>query len=127
MMVQDQLHDFLKANLMLKKNQFAFRTLYSMIIFLLNSTEHWRHNADNQMLNMTVFLDLITPFDTVDHRILIDRLMMYGVNGKGHEWFKSYLCGRKQFYFIISLPHYVVVRETVPHVHNPVVLFMAVT
>ena len=35
--------------------------------------------------------------DTVDHKILIDKLFKYGIKGKEREWFKSYLSGRKQF------------------------------
>ena len=64
---------------------------------LINSTEHWLENADNRKLNMTVFLDLKKAFDTVDHKILIDKLFKYGIKGKEREWFKSYLSGRKQF------------------------------
>ena len=95
--VHDQLHEFLKANGILTNNQYAFRKLYSTIMSLINSTEHWLENADNRKLNMTVFLDLKKAFDTVDHKILIDKLFKYGIKGKEREWFQSYLSGRKQF------------------------------
>ena len=52
-----------------------------MITSLVNSTEHWCHNADNQKLNMTIFLDLNKAFDTVDHITLIDKLMKDGIKG----------------------------------------------
>ena len=57
--------------------------LYSTIVSLVNRNEHWRHNADNNKLNMTIFLNLKKAFDTVDHRILINKLMKYGIKGKG--------------------------------------------
>ena len=95
--VHDQLHEFLKANGILTNNQYAFWKLYSTVMSLINSTEHWLENADNRKLNMTVFLDLKKAFDTVDHKILIDKLFKYGIKGKEREWFKSYLSGRKQF------------------------------
>ena len=95
--MHDQLHEFLKANGILTNNQYAFRKLYSTIMSLINSTEHWLENADNRKLNMTVFLDLKKAFDTVDLKILIDKLFEYGIKGKEREWFKSYLSGRKQF------------------------------
>ena len=59
--VHDQLHEFLKANGILTNNQYAFRKLYSTIMSLINSTEHWLENSDNRKLNMTVFLDLKKP------------------------------------------------------------------
>ena len=56
--VQDQLHEFLKANCILTNNQHAFRALYSTNISLVNIIEHWRQNVDNQTLNIMIFLDL---------------------------------------------------------------------
>ena len=56
--VQDQLHEFRKANCILTNNQHAFRALYSTNISLVNIIEHWRQNVDNQTLNIMIFLDL---------------------------------------------------------------------
>ena len=46
---------------------------------------------------ITAFLDLKKAFDTVNHKMLINELMKYGIKGMEIEWFKSYLSGRKQF------------------------------
>ena len=46
---------------------------------------------------MTVFLDQTKAFDMVDHKILIDKPLIYGIKGKEREWSKTYLSGRGQF------------------------------
>ena len=46
---------------------------------------------------MTTFLELKNAFDTVDHRILIDKLIKYSIKGKEIESLNSYLSGRKPF------------------------------
>ena len=42
-------------------------------------------------------LDLQKAFDTVDHKILLDKLHAMGVSDTSVGWFRSYLCGRSQF------------------------------
>ena len=46
---------------------------------------------------MVTFLDLKKAFETVDHKILIEKMIRYGVRGNEINWFKSYLSSRKQF------------------------------
>ena len=44
-----------------------------------------------------VFIDLLKAFDTVDHKILIQKLKHYRINTKSLSWFKKYLTNRKQY------------------------------
>ena len=54
-------------------------------------------DLDNGKLLIGVFLDLSKAFDTLDHTILLDKLLYYGIKGTERAWFKSYLSNRTQF------------------------------
>ena len=41
--------------------------------------------------------DLSAAYDTVNHRILLKKLELYGLKGKELELFRSYLKDRKQY------------------------------
>ena len=58
---------------MVKKNQHAFCKLHYTITSLVKSTDEWLNNIDSQKVNMTMFLDLKKAFDTVDHKILLEK------------------------------------------------------
>ena len=52
---------------------------------------------DNNFFVCGIFIDLKKAFDTVDHKILTDKLLHYGIRGNANEWIKSFLENRKQF------------------------------
>jgi len=52
---------------------------------------------DNNKFSIGVFIDLSKAFDTIDHRIFINKLERYGIRGFALPWFKSYLDNRSQF------------------------------
>ena len=52
---------------------------------------------DNNQFAAGIFIDLSKAFDTLDHRILLNKLEFYGIRGVTLHWFKSYLENRKQY------------------------------
>ena len=51
--------------------------------------------VDSGDLAALALLDLSAAFDTVDHETLLIRLKKsYGIGGRAHDWFQSYLSGR---------------------------------
>lgn len=89
--------NYLVENKILVKNQYAYRKLHSTVTSLIKSTDDWLSNIDSKKVNLTLFLNLKKAFDTVDHRILIDKLGAYGVKGTEIKWFTSHLNERRQF------------------------------
>jgi len=54
--------------------------------------------ADNKQVTVLIGLDLSAAFDTVDHRLLLDRLWLeFGVTETPLNWLQSYLDGRTQY------------------------------
>ena len=84
----------MKENNIIIDEQSGFRLSTEMI--LLDSTNEWLGNMDKGLINGVLFLDLKKAFDTVNHKILLTKLEMYGIRGCSLEWFRSYFMNTKQ-------------------------------
>ena len=51
---------------------------------------------DQGLLTGGVFVDQSKAFDSVDHVLLVNKLMSYGLSNTELNWFRSYLTGRRQ-------------------------------
>jgi len=95
--MKHRIKDFLKRYNILYTYQYGFRENHSTNYALLDVVEEIYKYLDNKMHGIGIFLDLQKAFDTISHKILIDKLEYYGIRGTILEWFKSYLTDRKQF------------------------------
>ena len=98
--VCDQFYEYLIMYDLLADTQSGFRPGHSTQTALLEATNEWYQNIDSGLINGVLFLDLKKAFDTVDHRILLQKLQLYGVDFHTLEWFRSYLTNRKQKTFV---------------------------
>ena len=98
--VFNQLYEYLNNNKLLTESQSGFRPMFSTETALLEATNEWLWNIDNNLLNGVIFLDLKKALDTMDHAILLGKLKLYGVSSQSLNWFRSYLSDRKQLTFI---------------------------
>ena len=44
-----------------------------------------------------MFIDLAKAFDTVDHKILLRKMKIYGISGTTLKWSENYFTNRKQY------------------------------
>ena len=65
--------------------QFGFRQQYSTSHVLINITENIRKVLDDGNIGCGLFVDLQKAFDTVDHQILLAKLIHYGIRGVSND------------------------------------------
>ena len=95
--VFNQMYTYFSENNLLYDSQHGFRTQHSTETASLEFLDRIHSALDNGYTPLTLFLDLSKAFDTLDHNILLEKLEYYGISGKEHSWFRSYLTNRKQF------------------------------
>ena len=76
----------MEDNGLFSSGQSAYLRLHSTVTHLLKNTDDWYNGLDLGRLVGLVFIDLKKAFDTVDHEILCQKLVHYGVvdSAKSH-------------------------------------------
>ena len=92
-----RIYSYLDKNNLIYNKQFGFRRHYSTNHALLSITEHIRAFVDTGHYVCGVFVDLEKAFDTVNHKILCEKLNYYGLRGNVNKLIQSYLVNRSQY------------------------------
>ena len=72
------------------KRQFGFREDYSTERAIVQLVDQIRNSFQSNLYILGIFIDLFKAFDTVNHKILISQLEIYGIRVKNLLWFRSY-------------------------------------
>ena len=94
-----KVYEFLDEHNILYIYQFGFRKNNSTAFALMEIIENIKESIDKGKYGCGIFIDLKKAFDTVNHKILLQKLEHYGIRGNILRWFGSYLTNRKQYVF----------------------------
>ena len=95
--VSSQLQDHVKTYSLHDKFQSAYRPAHSTETAMLRITNDLLLAADDEQVGCLVLLDLSAAFDTIDHRILLQKLSSrLHLSKSAVHWFASYLEDRYQ-------------------------------
>ena len=86
----------MNANHLLTEHQSGFRSRHSCETALHNIIDKWLCKIDAGKLTGVLFIDLSKAFDTVNHDVLLKKLLSFGICQNTFNWFSSYLRNRTQ-------------------------------
>ena len=95
--VYNQLYTHFQTYKLFYFSQYGFRKRHSTEFAALELIDKVLQNIDDKNATFAIYMDLLKAFDTLNHRILINKLSHYGIHGNELAWFSSYLCDRIQY------------------------------
>lgn len=101
-LMKSYLINYFEHKHILNPSQFGFRRNCSTFKALNTFSNDVFSAIDNKLSVLTIFIDFAKAFDTINHKILIDKMHHYGVRGPILSWFKDYLSNRHQYTFFNS-------------------------
>ena len=75
-----RIYNYLDRNKLIYSKQFGFRSKYSTNHAIISITEHIRSLLDKGQYVGGIFIDLEKAFDTVNHKLLCEKMEFYGFN-----------------------------------------------
>ena len=92
-----RLYNYLREDKIIYSKQFGFQTGHSTDHAIIQLEEQIYENFEENKYTSGMFTDLAKTFDTVDHKILLRKMEIYGIGGTTIKWFENYLTNRKRY------------------------------
>ena len=96
-LIHRRLYDFVISHSLVSPNQFGFQKGKSTVDAVSCVTEYLYDSLNNKKHAIMILVDLSKAFDTVNNKILLKKLEMYGIRGITLTLIESYLSDRVGF------------------------------
>ena len=88
--------EYLETKNLLTTAQHGFRSGRSCLTNLMYSHQSWTKYLDEKIPVDVIYFDFSKAFDTVPHKMLLNKIKSYGIGGKLLQWICNFLIGRTQ-------------------------------
>ena len=95
-LIKQQIDEYVHKNALLSKTQFGFRKKFSTTDALVYLTGKIRCNKNKKKITAAAFLDLSKAFDSINHKLMIQKLSILGFSIPAQNLITSYLSNRTQ-------------------------------
>ena len=95
--IHKQMMNFCRTNKLLNPRQYGFRDKMSCTDAIAAITDFIRNAIDKKLTGQVCYIDLQKAFDTLDHKILLNKMEKLGLRGNINHLIGSYLTNRWQY------------------------------
>ena len=92
--IYGRVYNFLNDTNQIYKSQYGFRSKHSCEHTISELVGTVLKGLETNKSTISIYLDLLKAFDTLEHSTLFRKLECYGIRGVALDWFKSYLANR---------------------------------
>ena len=75
-------------------SQFGFHSNHNNELKILHALDFILKSLDVKIPVICLYIDISKAFDSLDHKILLEKLFLIGFRGTSHIWLHSYLINR---------------------------------
>ena len=100
--IYNRLYNFFSSKGIISGSQFGFRKGHSTGHAIHHSVNILKEAHKSNKHVIGIFIDLSKAFDTLDHKILLDKLYNCGIRGIAHNLLASYLSERQQYTSVLG-------------------------